>query len=116
MNRITSHVTRTGLQPARKTIMKSPLAILALTLCLAGAAHAQAATNTEGATAQQTLQAAMGDKAKDLTVSVSNGVANLQGWAKQPSDVDQARYIVSKVPGITQAHSTQVHTWNSTNR
>ncbi|AOW14803.1 hypothetical protein LPB72_20435 [Hydrogenophaga crassostreae] len=95
--------------------MKSPLAILVLAIGLAGAAHAQTAT-TEGVAAQQALQTAMGDKAKDLTVSVTNGVASLQGWAQQPSDVDQARYIVSKAPGITQAHSTQVHTWTTTNR
>lgn len=93
--------------------MKSPIAILVLAIGLAGAAHA---ATTEAATAQQTLQTAMGDKAKDLTVSVTDGVATLQGWAQQPSDVDQARYIVSKVPGITQAYSTQVHTWTTTNR
>jgi phage I-like protein len=115
MHRITSHFARPGLPPQSRTAMKSPLAILVLAIGLAGAAHAQTA-NTESATAQQALQTAMGDKAKDLTVNVSNGVATLQGWAKQPSDVDQARYIVSKSPGITQAYSTQVHTWNSTNR
>ena len=94
--------------------MKSPLAILVLAIGLAGAAHA--ATTTPADSAQQALQTAMGDKAKNLTVEVADGVAQLQGWAQQPSDVEQARYIVSKAPGVTEAYSTHVHTWSTTTR
>ena len=95
--------------------MKNPLAILVLAIGLAGAAQAQS-TDTEAKAAQQALQTTMGAKAKDLTVTVANGVATLKGWAQQPSDVEQARYIVGQTAGVTQAQSSQVHTWNTTNR
>jgi osmotically-inducible protein OsmY len=58
----------------------------------------------------------VGEKAKDLTVTVSNVVTTLQGWTQQPSDVDQARYIISKPPGVNQVYSSQVHTWTTTHR
>jgi osmotically-inducible protein OsmY len=94
-----------------------PLASLAIALGLAGSIQAQTADGTTTATsAQQALVSAMGDKAKDIAVEVSQGKARLQGWAQQPGDVDQARYIVSQLPGITRAISTQVRTWSTTDR
>lgn len=99
--------------------MKAPLAAIVIALGLAGAvqAHAQISPDaTTSATAQKALLAALGDKAKDLTVTVSQGAAQLQGWARQPGDVNQARYVVSQLPGIQQATSEQVHTWSSTDR
>ena len=97
--------------------MKAPLAALAIALGLVGSIQAHAAdATTTAASAQQALVSAMGDKAKDITVEVSQGTARLQGWAQQPGDVDQARYVVSQLPGVTQATSTQVHTWLATDR
>lgn len=96
--------------------MKAPLAALAIALGLAGSIQAHAADATTTTSAQQALVSAMGDKAKDITVEVSQGTARLQGWAQQPGDVDQARYVVSQLPGVTQATSTQVHTWLATDR
>lgn len=95
--------------------MKSPVAALIVAFALAGSfqAHAGPAESTQ---AQQALQSAMGEKAKDLSVSVDNGVAEIKGWADEPRDVLQARYIVSKVDGITEARSTQVRTWNATDK
>ena len=81
--------------------MKAPLAALAIALGLAGSIQAHAADATTAASAQQALVSAMGDKAKDITVEVSQGTARLQGWAQQPGDVDQARYVVSQLPGVT---------------
>ncbi|MGS5089090.1 BON domain-containing protein [Hydrogenophaga sp. A37] len=98
--------------------MKAPIASLAsfaIALSLAGPIQAQTADATTATNAQQALVSAMGDKAKDITVEVSQGKARLQGWAQEPDDVDQARYVVSQLPGITRAISTQVHTWSATN-
>jgi osmotically-inducible protein OsmY len=97
------------------TTMKSPIAALLVAFSLAGSfqAHAGPAESTQ---AQQALQSAMGEKAKDLSVSVDNGVAEIKGWADEPRDVLQARYIVSKVDGVTDARSTQVRTWNATDK
>ena len=95
--------------------MKSPVTALLVAFALAGSFQAHAGP-AESNQAQQALQSAMGDKAKDLSVSVDNGVAELKGWADEPRDVLQARYIVSKVNGVTEARSTQVRTWNATDK
>jgi hypothetical protein len=95
--------------------MKAPVAALFVAFALAGSFQAHAGP-AESAQAQQAIQSAMGEKAKDLSVSVNDGVAELKGWAQEPRDVDQARYIVSKVSGVTAAHSTQVRTWEATNK
>lgn len=95
--------------------MKSPIAALLVTFALAGSFQAHAGP-AESAQAQQALQSAMGEKAKDLSVTVDNGVAELKGWAQEPRDVLQARYIVSKVDGVTEARSTQVRTWKATDK
>ena len=95
--------------------MKSPIAALLVTFALAGSFQAHAGP-AESAQAQQALQSAMGEKAKDLSVTVDKGVAELKGWAQEPRDVLQARYIVSKVDGVTEARSTQVRTWKATDK
>lgn len=95
--------------------MKSYLSILAITAA-AFAVQVQAADTDPLATAAQSaLTAQLGAKAKDLTVTVSQGVAELHGFAQQPRDVELARYVVSQVPGVTTAYSAGVHTWTSTN-
>ncbi len=95
--------------------MKSPIAALLVTFALAGSFQAHAGP-AESDQAQQAIQSAMGEKAKDLSVTVDNGVAELKGWAQEPRDVLQARYIVGKVDGVTEARSTQVRTWNATDK
>ncbi len=95
--------------------MKSPIAALLVAVALAGSFQAHAGP-AESAQAQQALQSVMGEKAKDLSVTVDNGVAELKGWAQEPRDVLQARYIVGKVDGVTEARSTQVRTWNATDK
>jgi BON domain len=64
-------------------------------------------------TAQQALAAQMEDAAKDLTVDLSQGVANISGWVVSPLQADQARCIVSQIPGVHRAYSTRVHTWST---
>lgn len=58
----------------------------------------------------------MGSEAKDLKVSVDQGTINLMGWVKGPREVNQARYIVSKLPGVEHAYSSGVRTWVATDR
>ncbi len=97
--------------------MKSLIATLAIAAGLAAPFAAQADTSTNlNAAAQSAMQTALGERAKDLTVTVSQGVASIQGWALQPHDVDVARYVVSKVPGVTQAYSSGARTWTATDR
>ena len=91
---------------------------LALTFGALGGSAAQASSAAEVAVrAQQVLVAEMGEQAKDMSVAVDqNGVATLQGWARQPRDVVKARYLVSRVPGVHQAYGSAVHTWSTTDR
>ena len=92
-------------------------ATLALTLAALGLSMAHAGETGIAAKARQTLTQEMGATAKDMTVAVDgNGVATLQGWAQQPKDVNQARYLVSRVEGVKTAHSSGVRTWSSTDR
>lgn len=92
-------------------------ATLALTLAALGLSMAHAGETEIAAKARQTLTQEMGATAKDMTVAVdSNGVATLQGWAQEPKDVNQARYLVSRVEGVKTAHSTGVRTWSSTDK
>lgn len=99
--------------------MKTFIATLAIAAGLAASFAAQAADPTPDAlttAARAAMQDTLGDRAKDLTVTVTAGVAELAGWARQPHDVDVARYVVSRVPGITQAYSSGVRTWTTTDR
>ena len=99
--------------------MKTLFATLALATGLAGPFAAQAADTAPSdmtTAAQVAMQTALGDRARDLTVTVSQGVARIGGWALQPHDVDLARYAVSQVPGITHAYSGGAHTWRATDR
>lgn len=96
---------------------KSYSVTLALTLAALGLSMAHASETEIAAKAQQTLKQEMGATAKDMTVTVDgNGVATLQGWAQQPKDVSQARYLVSRVEGVKAAHSSGVRTWSSTDK
>jgi osmotically-inducible protein OsmY len=64
---------------------------------------------------QVVLVKSMGDAAKDLTVTAQNGAVTLHGFVNQPREEDQARYVTSKVPGVTAAYS-KIHTWSSNDR
>jgi hypothetical protein len=66
------------------------------------------------ATVQQHLVEKMGDSARDLAVRVEQGTVNLSGWARGPREVHQARYLISKLPGIERAYSSEVRTWLAT--
>ncbi len=97
--------------------MKSFIATLAIAAGLAAPFAAQATETADlSNTARSAMQAALGERAKDLSVTVSQGVARIEGWALQPHDVDVARYVVSKVPGVTQAYSAGARTWMATDR
>lgn len=95
--------------------ISSYAAAIALALAALGMSSATAA-ETQGnadvaATAQQALSTQMGDAAKDLKVTVNKkGIATLTGWAQGPREVNKARYIVSKVPGVKKAYSARVRT------
>lgn len=93
------------------------LALAALAMPAANAAKPKAPVDEAAtASAKQALASEMGDLGKDLTVSVDkNGIATLSGWAKEPKDVDKARYIISKLPGIKKSYSTKVKTLEATN-
>jgi hypothetical protein len=64
---------------------------------------------------QEVLVKSMGDVVKDLTVTVQNGAVTLHGFVSQPREEEQARYVTSKVPGVTAAYSN-IHTWSSDDR
>jgi hypothetical protein len=85
------------------------LAVVATTLPNPG--HSQTTPYPTPATVQQVLMEKMGDKAKDLTVTVEQGTVSLRGWAHGPREVHQARYLASKLPGVERAYSGGVRTW-----
>ncbi|MEO0002614.1 MAG: hypothetical protein RLZZ22_306 [Pseudomonadota bacterium] len=92
-------------------------ATLALTLAALGLSMAHAGETEIAAKARQTMTQEMGTTAKDMTVAIDgNGVATLQGWAQEPKDVSQARYLVSRVEGVKAAYGSGVRTWSSTNK
>lgn len=95
--------------------MKAIISILAITAAAFAVPVQAADTDPLAAAAQSALATRLGDKARDLTVTVSQGVAELHGFAQQPRDVELARYVVSQVPGVTAAYSAGVHTWTTTN-
>lgn len=99
--------------------LSSYAAAIALTLAALGIPYAGAAESQRNGdiavAAAQALNTQMGERAKDLKVSVDKrGYATLSGWAKGPKDVNKARYIVSKVPGVKKAFSSRVRTLSST--
>lgn len=94
-------------------------AAIALALAVLGTPFVNAAENQRNGdvavVAKQALTAEMGDRAKDLKVTVDKrGYATLTGWAQGPKDVNKARYIVSKVPGVKKAFSSRVRTLSAT--
>lgn len=102
--------------------MKTSSYAAAIALAVAAALAAPLASAAESqrngdiaVAAKQALTSDMGDRAKDLKVTVDKrGYATLSGWAKGPKDVNKARYIVSKVPGVKKAFSSRVRTLSST--
>lgn len=110
-----------GLQTLWGCVMKVSSYAVAIALALAAlgmpAGHAaESQRNGDVAkVAKQALTAEMGDRAKDIKVTVDQrGYATLSGWAQGPSDVSKARLIVRKVPGVKKAFSSRVRTLNST--
>lgn len=53
----------------------------------------------------QAINASMGDQVKNVKVSSNAGAVTLSGWVTGPSQVSQARFIASKVPGATKVFS-----------
>lgn len=86
-------------------------ACVASTFATAG--FAATAEPVSATSVQQALSAQMDGAAKDITVAVDGGVVRLGGWAQGPKEVDQARYIASRVAGVEQAYSSGVHTWSA---
>ena len=58
------------------------------------------------------INLAMGDEAKDVKVSGTNGTVTLSGWVAGPDQASQARYIAAAVPGVTNAFS-RLRTWGT---
>jgi hypothetical protein len=50
------------------------------------------------------------------TVLHTQGTVNLSGWVHGPREVHQARYLVSKLPGVERAYSSGVRTWVATDQ
>jgi hypothetical protein len=96
----------------KRLALNTALAALAAG-ALASPSFADTPSDATPEIAQQALVAQMGDAARNLTVSVDRGEARLSGWAKGPKEVNQARYLVSKLAGVEHAYSSAVHTWNS---
>ena len=99
---------------AGKNMVSRTLLIALVTPMFISASYAaQPAAELEPA-AKSALTATMGADAKDIDITINNGVATLTGLAANPAVVDRARAIVSRVPGVVNAHSPAVHTWNAT--
>lgn len=84
------------------------IAVSALFTLAAGAfLPAHAATNDAAlaGAVQSALGTSLGNDAKDLTVSASNGTVTLHGWAQGPQEESKARYVASTVTGVTNAYS-----------
>ncbi len=81
---------------------------------LATPGFAQTMAYPSASAVQQVLAEKMGDKAKELVVSVDQGTVNLSGWVHGPREVHQARYLVSKLPGVERSYSSGVRTWVTT--
>lgn len=100
--------------------ISSYAAAIAVVFAVLGMPFANATTGNQrngdvAVVAKQALTAEMGDRAKDLKVTVDKrGYATLTGWAQGPKDVNKARYIVSKVPGVKKAFSSRVRTLSAT--
>ena len=88
------------------------LAVVATTF--SGSVISQSAPYPTAETVQQALVEKMGDKAKALSVTVDQGTVRLSGWVHGPREVHQARYLVSKIPGVERAYSSGVFTWVTT--
>ena len=96
------------------TISRSAAMLAVVAATFSGPVISQSAPTPTLEVVQQALALKMGDKAKDLVVSVEQGTVNLSGWAQGPQEVHQARYLASKVPGVQRAYSSGVRTWVTT--
>lgn len=96
------------------TISRSAAMLAVVAATFSGPVISQSAPTPSAEAVQQALALKMGDKAKDLVVSVERGTVNLSGWAQGPQEVHQARYLASKVPGVQRAYSSGVRTWVTT--
>jgi len=84
------------------------IAASALFALVAGAflpAHAATSDADLASSVQSTLNSQLGSDAKDLTVTASNGSITLHGWAQGPQEEAKARFVASKVTGVTNAYS-----------
>jgi hypothetical protein len=77
------------------------------------ASHATAPDDPALATAvTDAIQTSLDDKARDIQVTVNDGVVLLSGWARQPSHESRARAVASRVPGVVNVYS-HVRLWSS---
>jgi hypothetical protein len=97
----------------KNMVSRGLLIALATPMFISASYAAQPAAELATA-AKSALTATMGADAKDIDITINNGVATLTGLAANPAVVDRARAIVSRVPGVVNAHSPAVHTWNAT--
>lgn len=96
-----------------QAVLAAAMAIAFAPASFAQSAATPAPDSSTADVAEQALNAQMGDAAKDLDVKVKDGIANISGWAESSAQVDKARTIVSKIPGVTKSYSSQVNTWSS---
>ena len=96
------------------TVSHSTAFMAVAIITLASPGFAQTVVYPSAASVQQELVEKMGEKAKDLVVSVEQGTVNLSGWVHGPREVHQARYLTSKLSGVERAYSSGVRTWVTT--
>jgi len=96
------------------TVSKSTAFMAVVVITFSTPGFSETVPYPTAASVQQVLVEKMGAKAKDLSVTVDQGTVNLSGWAKGPREVHQARYLVSKLPGVERAYSSGVRTWVTT--
>ena len=98
------------------TVSKSTAFVAVAVITFSTPGFSETVTHPSAASVQQILAEKMGAKAKDLSVTVDQGTVNLSGWAQGPREVHQARYLVSKLPGVERAYSSGVRTWVATDQ
>ncbi|MEO5797163.1 MAG: BON domain-containing protein [Rhodoferax sp.] len=89
-------------------------ALFALTAGAFLPAHAAGNDADLASSVQSAISTSLGDEAKDLTVTASNGNITLHGWTQGPVEEAKARKVASTVPGVANAYSS-VRTFSTDN-
>lgn len=90
----------------------SALALLMSVTFYSMSAHAESSNSVLEQNVQKSLVSNMGDSAKDVTVSSDNGSITLHGWVQNTQDESKARFLASRVEGVSNAYST-IHTFST---